>query len=125
VSVIPDGVSKPDLEKSGFCFLLTLPPRCRTGQELSSRKRQFPGSSQHTNQKGSQKVDSLERMNRAVVYLEENLSGEIDFKQVERLALCSEDRFRRMFSSKGTGRLPRRAIALLAATHNLASRISK
>lgn len=43
-------------------------------------------------------MDSLERMNRALAYIEENLTGEIDFKQVEALALCSEYHFRRMFS---------------------------
>jgi AraC family transcriptional regulator len=43
-------------------------------------------------------VDSLERMNQAMAYIEEQLAGEIDFKQVERLALCSEYHFRRMFS---------------------------
>ena len=48
--------------------------------------------------KGGQKVDSLERMNQALAYIEEQLAGEIDFKQVERLALCSEYHFRRMFS---------------------------
>ncbi len=43
-------------------------------------------------------MDSLERMNLALAYIEENLTEEIDFKQVERLALCSEYHFRRMFS---------------------------
>lgn len=43
-------------------------------------------------------MDSLERMNLALAYIEENLAAEIDFKQVERLALCSEYHFRRMFS---------------------------
>jgi AraC family transcriptional regulator len=43
-------------------------------------------------------VDSLERMNEALAYVEENLAAEIDFKQIERLALCSEYHFRRMFS---------------------------
>jgi len=37
-------------------------------------------------------------MNRALAYIEENLDGEVDFRQVERLALCSEYHFRRMFS---------------------------
>ena len=37
-------------------------------------------------------------MNQALVYIEENLDGEIDFRQVERLALCSEYHFRRLFS---------------------------
>jgi hypothetical protein len=38
--------------------------------------------------KGGQTVDSLERMNQALTYIEENLADEIDFKQVEQLALC-------------------------------------
>lgn len=41
---------------------------------------------------------SLENMNRALAYIEDNLAGEIDMRQVERLALCSEYHFRRMFS---------------------------
>lgn len=43
-------------------------------------------------------MDSLARMNQALDYIEENLAGEIDMQQVERLALCSEYHFRRMFS---------------------------
>ena len=43
-------------------------------------------------------MDALERMNQALAYIEEALAEEIDFKQVERLALCSEYHFRRMFS---------------------------
>ena len=43
-------------------------------------------------------MDSLERMNQALAYIEENLVGDIEFTQVERLALCSEYHFRRMFS---------------------------
>jgi len=38
-------------------------------------------------------------MNRALAYIEDNLAGEIDMRQVERLALCAEYHFRRMFSS--------------------------
>jgi AraC family transcriptional regulator len=37
-------------------------------------------------------------MNQALAYIEANLADEIDFKQVERLALCSDYHFRRMFS---------------------------
>jgi AraC family transcriptional regulator len=48
--------------------------------------------------KGGQNVDSLESMNRALAYIEENLADEIDFEQIKRLALCSEYHFRRMFS---------------------------
>ncbi len=43
-------------------------------------------------------MDSLERMNQALAYIEESLADEVDFKQVGRLALCSEYHFRRMFS---------------------------
>lgn len=43
-------------------------------------------------------MDSLERMNQAMGYIEGNLADEIDMQQVERLALCSEYHFRRMFS---------------------------
>ncbi|MCB0154660.1 MAG: AraC family transcriptional regulator [Anaerolineae bacterium] len=43
-------------------------------------------------------MDSLERMNQALAYIEENLADELDLKQVQRLALCSEYHFRRMFS---------------------------
>lgn len=44
-------------------------------------------------------MDSLDGMNRALAYIEDHLTGEIDMAQVERLALCSEYHFRRMFSS--------------------------
>lgn len=43
-------------------------------------------------------MDALERMNQALATIEEALADEIDFKQVERVALCSEYHFRRMFS---------------------------
>lgn len=43
-------------------------------------------------------MDSLASMNQALAYIEDNLTDEIDFRQVERLALCSEYHFRRMFS---------------------------
>ncbi|MHB1394879.1 MAG: AraC family transcriptional regulator [Clostridia bacterium] len=43
-------------------------------------------------------MDSLEKMNGALNYIEENLTDEIDFKEVARLALCSEYHFKRMFS---------------------------
>lgn len=43
-------------------------------------------------------MDSLASMNRALAYIEENLADEIDFGEVERLALCSEYHFRRTFS---------------------------
>lgn len=40
----------------------------------------------------------LERMNRALSYIEEHLSGDIDYKEVARLSYCSEYHFKRMFS---------------------------
>lgn len=43
-------------------------------------------------------VSSLERLNLALAYIENALDDEIDFRQVERLALCSEYHFRRMFA---------------------------
>ena len=43
-------------------------------------------------------MSSLENLNRALAYIEENVDGEIDFRQVERLALVSEYHFRRTFS---------------------------
>jgi AraC family transcriptional regulator len=43
-------------------------------------------------------MDSLERMNRALAYIEEHLTDELDFSHIEKLALCSEYHFRRMFS---------------------------
>ncbi|MGI6585126.1 MAG: AraC family transcriptional regulator [Gracilibacteraceae bacterium] len=43
-------------------------------------------------------MDTLKNLNEALNYIEENLAGEIDFKEVARLALCSEYHFKRMFS---------------------------
>lgn len=43
-------------------------------------------------------MDALARLNLALAYIEENLTGDIDFAEIERLALCSEYHFRRMFS---------------------------
>ena len=43
-------------------------------------------------------MDSLKKMNDALNYIEESLDGEIDFKEVARLAFCSEYHFQRMFS---------------------------
>jgi AraC family transcriptional regulator len=47
---------------------------------------------------GGPQVDSLQRMNLALAYIEDHMAAELDFKEVERLALCSEYHFRRMFS---------------------------
>ncbi len=43
-------------------------------------------------------MDSLKNMNDAMKYIEENLTDEIDFNEVARIALCSEYHFKRMFS---------------------------
>lgn len=40
----------------------------------------------------------LEKMNRALTYIEENLINEIDYNEIARIALCSEYHFKRMFS---------------------------
>lgn len=43
-------------------------------------------------------MDLLKNMNDAMKYIEENLTNEIDFKMVSRIAHCSEYHFKRMFS---------------------------
>ncbi|MCA9981490.1 MAG: AraC family transcriptional regulator [Anaerolineales bacterium] len=43
-------------------------------------------------------MNPLESMNQALAYIEAHLADEIDFQQIEQLALCSEYHFRRMFS---------------------------
>lgn len=43
-------------------------------------------------------MDSLKNMNGAIKFIEENLTNEIDFKEVARLGYCSEYHFKRMFS---------------------------
>ena len=43
-------------------------------------------------------MDSLKNMNDAMKYIEENLTNEIDFKMVARIAHSSEYHFKRMFS---------------------------
>jgi AraC family transcriptional regulator len=43
-------------------------------------------------------MDLLERMNGALKYIEENLTDEIDIKEVSRISCCSEYHFKRMFS---------------------------
>jgi AraC family transcriptional regulator len=47
---------------------------------------------------GGYVMDLLKNMNRALLYIEENLTHEIDFKEVARLAFCSDYHFKRMFS---------------------------
>jgi len=48
--------------------------------------------------KGGRMMDSLSSMNKALAYIEENLTEDIDFGEVSRIAHCSEYHFRRMFS---------------------------
>lgn len=43
-------------------------------------------------------MDLLKDMNNALHYIENNLENDIDFKEVARLAFCSEYHFKRMFS---------------------------
>ena len=43
-------------------------------------------------------MDSLKRLNEAIGYIEQNLTSDIDFKEVARIAYCSEYHFQRMFS---------------------------
>lgn len=43
-------------------------------------------------------MDLLKNMNGALKYMEENLTNDIDFKEVARRAFCSEYHFKRMFS---------------------------
>ncbi|WP_252502120.1 AraC family transcriptional regulator [Sporosarcina sp. Marseille-Q4943] len=43
-------------------------------------------------------MDSLRSMNEAMRYIEDNLTNEIDYKAVARIAHCSEYHFKRMFS---------------------------
>lgn len=43
-------------------------------------------------------MDTLQSMNKALQYIEDNLTNDIDFKEVGKLSLCSEYHFKRMFS---------------------------
>ncbi len=43
-------------------------------------------------------MDSLKNMNAAMQHIEDNLTHEIDFKEVAKIAFCSEYHFKRMFS---------------------------
>ncbi|WP_410983963.1 GyrI-like domain-containing protein [Bacillus cereus] len=43
-------------------------------------------------------MNSLKNMNAAIQYIEDNLTNNIDFKEVAKLAFCSEYHFKRMFS---------------------------
>ncbi|MBP2116331.1 AraC family transcriptional regulator [Paenibacillus silagei] len=43
-------------------------------------------------------MEWLERMNRAISYIEDNLEQDIDYDQIAKIALCSVYQFQRMFS---------------------------
>ncbi len=43
-------------------------------------------------------INNLKRLNEAMSYIEDNLTGEIDMKEVGRITLCSEFHFSKMFS---------------------------
>ena len=43
-------------------------------------------------------MEWLERMNRAIDYIEANLTGEIELSEAARMACCSSYQFQRMFS---------------------------
>lgn len=43
-------------------------------------------------------MDLLKKMNEALDYIEKNLTNDIDFKEIARIAFCSEYHFKRMFS---------------------------
>ena len=43
-------------------------------------------------------MDSLSNMNKAMEYIEEHLTEEIDYSEISKIAYCSEYHFKRMFS---------------------------
>ncbi len=43
-------------------------------------------------------MDTMKKMNRALTYIENNLTDKIDYSEVARIAMCSEYHFNRMFS---------------------------
>lgn len=44
-------------------------------------------------------MEPMKQLNQALRYIEDNLTGEIDYKKASQIACCSEYHFRRMFSS--------------------------
>jgi len=48
--------------------------------------------------KGGCLMDSLSNMNKAMAYIEEHLTEDIDYSQISKIACCSEYHFKRMFS---------------------------
>ena len=43
-------------------------------------------------------MDSLNSMNKALIYIEEHLTEDIDYNEISKIAFCSEYHFKRMFS---------------------------
>ena len=43
-------------------------------------------------------MEWIERLNSAINYIEENLTDEIDFDEISKIALCSSYHFQRMFA---------------------------
>lgn len=43
-------------------------------------------------------MEWLDRLNKSIYYLEDNLAGQIDFEQAAKIACCSSFHFQRMFS---------------------------
>jgi AraC family transcriptional regulator len=48
--------------------------------------------------KGGCLMDSLSNMNKAMAYIEEHLTEDIDYSEISKIACCSEYHFKRMFS---------------------------
>ena len=48
--------------------------------------------------KGGRLMDSLSNMNKAMEYIEEHLTEDIDYSEISKIAHCSEYHFKRMFS---------------------------
>ena len=48
-------------------------------------------------------MEWIERLNKAIVYIEENLTGEIDYEELGRQACCSPYHFQRMHPVRRAG----------------------
>ena len=49
-------------------------------------------------QAGGIKMEWIERLNKAMSYIEEHITEEIDFEQTAKIACCSAYHFQRMFT---------------------------
>lgn len=49
-------------------------------------------------EKGDRKMDWIEKLNQAVVYIEENLEGSVSYERAAQIACCSVFHFQRMFN---------------------------